>query len=183
MNNINYKKIILTTVATVGLIGVAVVAPNVLQVIKQISPKKKKFIREKYYTNKIIEKMLKDGLFSKVRKGNDEFLELTEKGKYLVAQYNLGDLEIEKTKKWDKKWRVVIFDVEEKKRSLRDFLRLNLERIGFRKLQNSVWVFPYDCEELVYLLKTEFFADSDVLYMEVNHIENESWLKEIFGLS
>ena len=182
MSNINYQKIILNTIATVGLIGVAVVAPNALQVVKQFSPNKKKWVNEKYYLNETVKKLLKKGLIKKIRKGNSEFIEITKDGKEMFAKYELGDLEIKKPKKWDKKWRVVIFDVEEKKRNLRSLLRSNLERIGFRKLQNSVWVFPYECEELIYLLKTNFFVDSDVLYMEVNRIENEKWLKEIFGL-
>ncbi|MDD2935452.1 MAG: hypothetical protein PHX25_03180 [Candidatus Pacebacteria bacterium] len=180
--NINYQKIILNTVATVGLIGIAVVAPNILQVIKQLSPKKKKWVNERYYLNRSVEKLLEKGYLKKTRKKNNEFLELTKEGEEIINRYKLGDLEIKKSKKWDKKWRVVIFDISEKKKSLRDLLRFNLNRLGFVKLQNSVWVFPYECEELIYLLKTNFFVDSDVLYMEVNRIENEKWLKEIFGL-
>ena len=183
MANINFQKIILNTVAVAGLISIVVLAPNALQVAKQFSPKKKKWIRETYYMNDSIENLLEKGLIEKVRKGNTEFIKLTKKGSELSARYELVDLEIEKPKKWDKKWRVIIFDVEEKKRRLRDLLRLNLDRLGFVKLQNSVWVFPYECEELIFLLKTKFFIDSDVLYMEVNRIENEKWLKEVFGLN
>ncbi|MDD2934904.1 MAG: CRISPR-associated endonuclease Cas2 [Candidatus Pacebacteria bacterium] len=182
MSNINYQKIILKTVVAVGLIGIAVVAPNALQVVKQFSPNKKKWVNERYYLSETIKKLLEKGLLEKVRKGNSEFIKITKKGKEMFAKYELGDLEIKKPKRWDKKWRVVIFDVEEKKRNLRNLLRSNLERIGFVKLQNSVWVFPYECEELIFLLKTNFFVDSDVLYMEVNRIENESRLKEFFGL-
>ncbi|AKM84323.1 TPA: hypothetical protein DCZ46_03165 [Candidatus Campbellbacteria bacterium] len=180
--NINIQKIILTTVATAGLIGVAIVAPNALQVIKQFSPNKKRWVKEKYNMNESIKNLLRKGMLEKVRKGDSEFIKLTKKGDELIGRYELGDLKIEKPKKWDKKWRVIIFDVEEKKRGLRDLLRSNLNRLGFVKLQNSVWVFPYECEELIFLLKTKIFIDSDVLYMEVNRIENEKWLKEVFGL-
>ncbi|AKM84089.1 TPA: hypothetical protein DCZ46_00055 [Candidatus Campbellbacteria bacterium] len=183
MKHINVQKVILNTVAVAGLIGVAVLAPNALQVVKQFTPKKKKWTRETYYMNDSIENLLEKGLIEKVRKGNTEFIKLTKKGGELSARYELGDLEIEKPKKWDKKWRVIIFDISENKKSLRDLLRLNLNRLGFVKLQNSVWVFPYECEELIFLLKTKFFIDSDVLYMEVNRIENEKWLKEVFGLN
>jgi len=160
----------------------AVVAPNALQILKQFSPKKKTWTNEKYYMNRSIDKLLEKGFVRKVKKGSSIFIELTKEGKEQVSKYKLGDLKIEKPKKWDKKWRVVIFDISESKKGLRDLLRFNLERLGFIKLQNSVWVFPYECEELVFLLKTNFFVDSDVLYMEVNRIENEKWLKELFGL-
>ena len=61
-------------------------------------------------------------------------------------------------------------------------MRSTLNRLGFVKLQNSVWVFPYDCEELVVMLKSNLFLGKDVLYMTVDNIENDKWLKETFGL-
>ncbi|MBU4479971.1 hypothetical protein KKG48_00820 [Patescibacteria group bacterium] len=182
MGNINFQKVILKTIATAGLISIVVLAPNALQIIKQFSPKKKKWIREKYYMNNSIRNMLRKGLIQKVRKGNTEFMELTKEGENIVSQYKLGDMEIKKTKRWDGKWRVIIFDISEKKKRLRNLLRFHLDRLGFIKLQNSVWVFPYDCEDLIFLLKTDFFIGDDVLYMEVNRIENEKWLKELFNL-
>ena len=133
--------------------------------------------------NNSVKTLLKKGLIKKVKKGSVEFIELTKKGREMISQYELEEIEIEKPKNWDKKWRVIIFDIPEKKKRLRELLRHNLDRLGFIKLQNSVWVLPYECEELIFLLKTNFFADEDVLYMEVNRIENEEWLKEVFGLT
>lgn len=48
-------------------------------------------------------------------------------------------------KKWDGKWRVVIFDVPEKRRAVRDLLRENLKRWGFAPWQQSVWAIKKDC--------------------------------------
>lgn len=48
-----------------------------------------------------------------------------------------------KNQKWDKKWRIVFFDIPEKKRRYRDELRLLLKAVGFKKFQKSTWVYPY----------------------------------------
>lgn len=43
-------------------------------------------------------------------------------------------------KEWDGIWRVVIFDIPEQKRVLRNLFRRNLKKWGFQPLQKSVWV-------------------------------------------
>jgi phenylacetic acid degradation operon negative regulatory protein len=48
------------------------------------------------------------------------------------------------SEKWDGFWRVVVFDVPEKKRRARDVLRSELKRLGFGKLQDSTYISPYD---------------------------------------
>ncbi len=47
--------------------------------------------------------------------------------------------------KWDGKWRIVIFDVPEKRRVARDILRSRLKSWGFKPWQQSVWVTKKDC--------------------------------------
>lgn len=60
------------------------------------------------------------------------------------------DLEKFSRKKWDKKWRLVVFDIEEKHKSQRDKIRSKLKSLGFGMLQESVWISPFPIEgELV----------------------------------
>ena len=47
---------------------------------------------------------------------------------------------------------MVIFDIPEKKRMVRDIIREHLKTIGFKKLQQSVFVFPYPCEQEILAL-------------------------------
>lgn len=47
------------------------------------------------------------------------------------------------TQKWDGKWRIVLFDVPEQKRPIRDYLRGVLKRHGFVEFQRSMWVWPH----------------------------------------
>jgi DNA-binding transcriptional regulator PaaX len=104
---------------------------------------------------------------------------LTKKGERELEK--IGDV-ITKPKKWDGKWRILIFDITETKKSTRDNIRRTLINIGFIKLQNSVWVFPYDCEDLITLLKVDLMVGKEMLYIIADKIENDSILKGRFGL-
>lgn len=61
-------------------------------------------------------------------------LKLTDEGRtaILLGQENVDN--------WDGKWRIVIFDIPEQKRLIRDLFRRNLKKWGFRHLQKSVWI-------------------------------------------
>ena len=52
-----------------------------------------------------------------------------------------------KNKKWDQKWRVVIFDIPNSMNRERNWLRSRLKTLGFHIIQKSVFVLPYKCEE------------------------------------
>jgi len=120
----------------------------------------------------------------KTRKNNDGTMEivLTEKGKKITKQYSLDSLEIKKLRRWDKKWRMVIFDIPEKKRKVRDIFRFHLRRLGFYELQRSVWVYPYECTgEIQYLI--DFFHVSQYVHLiEATVISSDEFLKKKFSL-
>jgi len=52
----------------------------------------------------------------------------------------------------------------------------------FFRLQDSVWVFPYDCEDFMALPKADLRVGRNVLYVIVEKIENDKHLNEHFGL-
>ena len=70
-------------------------------------------------------------------------LKLTDKGKEkaVLAKLLLED------EKWDGKWRIIMFDVPEKRRIARDILRSKLKAWGFMPLQQSVWVTKKNCSK------------------------------------
>lgn len=82
---------------------------------------------------------LKTGDIEKVEKNGQVYLRLTSNGeKRTKRDFPM----IQLTKKWNKKWVVLIFDIEEKSRKVRDRLRLKLINIGFGMLQESAWITP-----------------------------------------
>ena len=108
-------------------------------------------------------------------------LSLTAKGTARYTRLVLAEA-ARKPRRWDRHWRIVIFDIPEKYRHSRDLLRREFIGIGFFKLQESVWVYPYDCEDLVALMKTQFSKGMQVLYIVSEHVENDVFLRKQFGL-
>ena len=172
------QKAILGTVAVTGLLTVAMVAPNALQALKLFGFNGKLNHSQKNSINYSRRKLVKEGLL----KYEEGFLRLTEKGRKILEKSEAQNYKIEIPRKWDKKWRVIIFDIREERKSLRNKVRNTLINIGFMCLQKSVWIFPYDCEDLINLIKADFKVGKDVLYMIVDRVENDRKIREYFGL-
>ena len=77
---------------------------------------------------------------------------------------------------------MIIFDISEMRRKDRDKLRRIIRGFGFICLQNSVWVYPYHCQEIIELLKKYLELKGEVIYMTVDSIENDDWLLKSFKL-
>lgn len=111
------------------------------------------------------------------------YIKLTPEGEKQAGKFQINKLEIRRPKKWDKKWRLVIFDIPENRRVKREAFRGKLKELGFYPLQKSVWVFPYPCEKEIKLLREFFNLDSkQLMVFEAEKLEEDRFLKEIFEL-
>ncbi|HEY4498982.1 MAG TPA: CRISPR-associated endonuclease Cas2 [Candidatus Paceibacterota bacterium] len=106
---------------------------------------------------------------------------ITGKGKQ-EFRFMLASMESPRKRRWDKKWRMLIFDIREERKNIREKVRRTLISLGFYRLQDSVWVYPYDCEDLVVLLKADFKIGKDLLYIISDEIENDEFLRKAFHL-
>lgn len=172
----NLQRAILQTVAVAGVLSVALVAPNVIGALAKLGILPHK--RQKEYIASSASKLVKRGLLF----FNGKNYQLTLQGESLLCRWQFVDFKFKKPKKWDKKWRVIIFDIPEKKRKARDDLTLLFRQAGIRRLQNSVWIYPHDCEDIITLLKTDLRIGKHLLYMIVDELENDKYLREEFGL-
>lgn len=112
---------------------------------------------EDFIYNPLLERPVKKSEFSRIIKRLREqgFIELiseneissrlTDSGKdrALWTKMKMGD------EKWDGRWRLVIWDVPEKRRLARDLLRYKLKQLGFTQWQKSVWVSKVNCTEVL----------------------------------
>ena len=176
----NFKKIILSTIfATAGL-SLALIAPNAASLLKYFDKSGYRKRNPKYKINETIARLKEQGLISLEKTNRGTFVRLTVAGQKTLRK--MGVYYTNNKRRWDGKWRIVIFDIKEKTRGVRDKLRISITNFGFKKLQNSVWVYPYDCEDLIILLKADFHIGKDILYIIADTIENDDWLKKEFGL-
>ncbi|MBM3283264.1 hypothetical protein FJY90_03330, partial [Candidatus Gottesmanbacteria bacterium] len=92
--------------------------------------------------SRLVKRGLKTEEIEKVVKNGEVFFRLTTIGrKKTIRDFSIFALQ---KQKWDRKWRLVIFDIAEVSRKTRDLLRLKLKELGFGMLQESVWITPYD---------------------------------------
>lgn len=111
---------------------------------------------------------------------NQSFFHLTPKGRLSILKY----LHLEKLKirKWDKHWRVIIFDIPEKLKKWREYVRNEFKNLGFHPLQESVYITPYPVTgELDELLK-EWGLRKYFRYLTVTEIDDARELKKEFDL-
>lgn len=95
--------------------------------------------------SKLIYYLQRKGYIKRGRLQQRNGVVLTPKGGERVLRIKLANTK--KQKRADSKWQMVIFDIPEKKRLLRDIFREVLLNLGYQKLQHSVWVCPYDVFE------------------------------------
>lgn len=109
---------------------------------------------------------------------------ITQEGRRKVQGWELETLKIEKPRRWDDRWRVVAFDIAEKRKKAREAMRGMLKQLGFYQLQKSMFVHSYPCEAEIALIKKIFhIPDREVLYFSTDIIPREIFLKKKFHLS
>lgn len=136
--------------------------------------------------SKEIRNLKKTNLIKKISKTKDGYnIELTEEGKQKALEYYfIRELTI-KDKKWDGKWRMLIFDIPEVMRNARNALRWKIKKLGFYELQKSVFVIPYECKKEIDLVINYFGLQRYVHYgvLEIAGEEINKKLKKTFGIA
>ena len=169
-----------------GVLTFGPMAPGVLAGLTHFIAGRKK---EKYEEYRQIWRSFND----LKKKGNLEFVKeeddyliyrVSKKGREKVKKLIFDELRIKIPKKWDKKWRLVIFDIPESRRKSRLALLKKLKEIGFYQCQKSVWLHPFPCMEEIEFIKSVFnikpfvklflveeMTDGKVLYHFSNQIK------------
>lgn len=177
---IHLERLVLNTLATCGVISVALIAPNVLGALKKIDPHWEHKLDPRRRVNQTISRLKQKGLIVFSKSGGQ--LHITQKGQRLLQSIDEGKFYVRKPLRWDGRWRMVMFDVAEHRRQARDTLRRMLRKVGFVQLQGSVWVYPYDCEGVIKLITADQHLGTQVLYAIVDVLEGDASLRSRFGL-
>lgn len=151
--------------------------------IVRMAAKEWKFINRQYLY-RLIREFREERLIDYEERVNGEIkIVITERGKLTLLHYDIDKMKIKETSRWDGKWRIVFFDIPEKHRRARDALREKLKEIGFRELQQSVFIQPYPCTAEIDFLIEFFEIRNWVQLAEVDQITNEPQLLIKFKLT
>lgn len=164
------------------LFGVAVTAPGVLKVFKNFAKKDPWYEYYPSTVDRTLSNLYRKGNVEIEKEENKTVVKITKKGKVEILKYDLDNLSINKPKKWDGKWRLVIFDISNSYKNTRDVVRDKLKLMGFRKFQESVFICPYPCEKEIQYLREVLQIPHAIKLIRADRIENDEELRSIFDL-
>ncbi|MDP3954761.1 MAG: hypothetical protein Q8Q15_00160 [bacterium] len=174
-----------------ALIATSLVMPGVGMIAKEVVKAKRQYDWSKEqktwkkFNHKFLKRNLKrlydQKLVEIVAKNGQEIIKLTQKGRTKYLKFKLQDISL-KSKNWDGKWRLVIYDINKLKKRNQENFRRTLKQMNFWPLQKSVYLTPYECQEEIEYLREYFGLGEEVLLMVVSRLENERIYKEYFGL-
>jgi DNA-binding transcriptional regulator PaaX len=123
---------------------------------------KKKFLEKKSYEESVL-------------------VSLTEKGMLRAINYGFRRLE-RKKENWDGKWRMVAFDMPRACQKGRKAFVYRLKMGGFYELQESIFVYPYDCKEEIDAFLKLFKLEKYVRFGILDFIDIQDKLRFHFKL-
>lgn len=174
------QQAMLAAVVLGGVVLVAATIPNAAQLLK-FFPGFKKGAKFNYKTKSVLGRLADKGYVEFIEENGKRRARITEKGEQML-QFETEKVAMAKKRRWDRRWRIVIFDIPERRKNVRTNIRRFMQEYGFVRLQDSVWIYPHDCEDLIALAKANFRIGADMLYMIVERLENDKHLREHFAL-
>src|SRR3989344_2082211 len=181
------REIVLSAIGlSILLGGTFLVTPNfpiiytgILKIVEELTKKKIPAGKAK----RVLKNLERKEIITIEKKG-DQAIVYLKSWNSTILKYSLRSLLDLKKKqtKWQGKWFLVFFDVPEKQRNKRNYLRTFLHYIGFYPYQQSVYIFPYECEKEIALIKKIVEGAKYVSYIVAEKIENEQSAKTYFNL-
>lgn len=165
-----------------GAVSIAATSPyfaaNLLKSRAKLEKYPNKKISSSFYNLK------RQGLINIKKSNHQIYISLTDAGKKKAGWMQIDQLKIIRPKKWDKKWRLLMFDISQMRKVLREALRGKLKELEFAPFQKSIWICPFDCRAEVELLKSFFgLSDEEVCLVAIENIGDDRKFKKIFHLS
>ena len=183
------RQIVLSSLGlSILLGGTFLVTPNfpivfasVAGLIKELTEKKPPRAK----VRRVLKNLEKRELISLAEKNGEVYVSLKSGFTPIILKYSLKPLlEFKKRKKkWNGKWFMVFFDVPLKQNNKRNHLRNFLKYIGFYPYQQSVYIYPYECEKEIELVKKIVEGGKYLSYVIAEKIEDDKLVKTYFGLN
>lgn len=158
--------------------------PMVISTIGRLLKEAKRLEVEEKRILKTLKNLEKREIISLIEQNNQVFVQLKDNDHPTVVKYSVKSLlEFKnKAKRWDGRWFLVFFDVPEIQRNKRDYLRRFLSKIGFYRYQKSVYLYPFECEKEIILIKKIVEGGKYMKYIIAEKIEDEEEIKTFFNL-
>lgn len=165
--------VILTT--TVLFPGIVALAPLIKEIQKR--QEQKEWGRFNLWRLRQVIKRLEK---QKIVEIDDGVVKITGKGKLKVLKFDLEDMKLKN--KTDGRWRLIIYDIANLRKSQRELFRLMLKKLQFLRVQKSVYLTPFVCDDEIEYLRQVFGVGDEVLVIKVSSFENDDAYRKYFGI-
>lgn len=185
MRGKSLTRTVLFMAASGTLILSSLFAPNVAQLLKPLMRWRKNWDKvDRRRINEAVKRLNQKRLINLIEKDNKIYIEITADGRKLIKDYDYDNLKLpDSKKKWDKKWRLVTFDIPEKKQKERRAFSQKLKDLGFYPLQESVFIYPYNCKDEIDFVCGFLSIERHINYFTVDEVDkNEGDLRKFFNL-
>jgi hypothetical protein len=171
-------KLVLGLLAVTGALTIALVAPQVFVLFDKAG--RRMFISRKDFNYARRDLQRQRCIIPLDASGR---LIISKKGRERALRNMYNNLQIHKTDAWDGLWRVVAFDIPERKKDERDDFREELKRLDMLQVQKSLFVSPYPCEQELQFLISVFYIDAYVCFFTTDALYPDKKAKEYFEIS
>ena len=174
-------KSVLILLAIAGFVTISAVTPNIFAVYG-FSGRRRKFFNRKNLQKTV--NYLQARKYTLKKRGESGYtLRLTKKGRDLALRRIFQDFQIPRPAHWDGWWHVVLFDIPNRRKHARDSLRKRLKTLGFYPLQESVFVFPYPCDDEITFFTSLYNIGDYVRMIKTNKLLSDDDIREFFALA
>jgi DNA-binding transcriptional regulator PaaX len=118
---------------------------------------------------------LEKGYLEEIEIQGERYLKTTPKGRLKLIKKKLF-------RKWDGLWRIIAFDIDEKRRKTRDLFRQKLRDLGCLPIQKSVWITPQDISFELQGLLSILNLEDNVDYFISKAVTNDEHYRAMFNL-
>lgn len=162
--------------------------PLITKEVLKIKEESEKFKKQKEWgkynlwrLKQVVKRMQQAKYVEIVEEKGTQVVKLTQEGKIKLLKYDIENMQLDETS-WNGKWRLVIYDVINSKRKNSEMFRKALNRLKLLKLQKSVYLTPFKCEDEIEYLRQIFEIGNEVLILKVKNLENETAYRKYFGI-
>jgi DNA-binding transcriptional regulator PaaX len=95
--------------------------------------------------------LYRKGYINKIGRGRDIMFTFNKSLRFKFLSNYLEQKIKQFNKSWDRKWRLLIYDIPDNRRVAREYLRRYLKNLGFGKVQHSCWMSAYNFSPQIHL--------------------------------
>ncbi|MEK7569751.1 MAG: hypothetical protein AAB500_02590 [Patescibacteria group bacterium] len=116
------------------------------------------------------------GYVEMLNSSRESYLRLTKKGKTRLDTIRLEGDGMPVAQNWDGKWRIIILDIDEARKSEREALRYLLKKANFVCVKNTVWISHLPYEHLFENIKKDLGLTTELMILVTDNLDPETRL-------